>query len=106
MATTPPPTPGRALFPAVLPAPPPQYDQLYFQRLVDILTKVIEEITQPRQLVAGMLTLTDLAEGTPYTDLPGEVYVKDCPNCGVKVLAIETLDPVTYRKWSPQGRPR
>lgn len=84
----------RASFPAVLPAPPAVYDQLYFSRLVDVLTKMIEILQQPRQLVAGSLTLTDIELEDPRTDIPGEVYGKTCGACGCRVLAIKTkVDP-------------
>jgi hypothetical protein len=84
----------RAIFPAVLPAPPPVYDQLYFARLVDVLTKMIEQLQQPRHIVAGSLTLTDLEDGDPRTDIPGEVYSKLCAGCVCRVLAIKTkVDP-------------
>ena len=84
----------RAGFPAVLPSPPAVYDQLYFSRLVDVLTKMIEILQQPRQIVAGSLTLTELELEAPRTDIPGEVYAKTCGACGCRVLAIKTkVDP-------------
>ena len=92
MATLP--RPSRALFAGVLPQPPAVYDQAYMARLVDILSKLVEQIEKPSHIVAGMLTLTDLEEETPRTDVPGEVYIKDCPACGVKVLAIQPVERI------------
>lgn len=82
---------SRAAYVAVLPRPPLQYDAQYFARIVDVLNKALEQLQQPREITLSRLVVSRLGEESPLDpNCPGEVYIKDCPGCGVKVLAVDT----------------
>jgi len=92
----------RALAGAVVPQAPPQYDQAYMARLVDVLNKIVEQLTRPQQLTGATLVLTDLPHETPRQEingepLEGEIYTKVCSGCAAVVLAINQTLPELNR---------
>jgi hypothetical protein len=83
----------RGLAGAVVPQAPPEYDQAYMTRLVDVMNKIIEQLVKPQQVTGATLVLTSLPQETPRTGVEGEVYTKVCNACGATVLAIEQTQP-------------
>lgn len=88
MSTPPPVRPSRPVWAAVLPSAPEQYDQFWMARLTDIVNKLIEQLVEPRQVTAASAVFSDLPHETPRLNIEGEVFTKQCANCGCVVLAI------------------
>jgi hypothetical protein len=82
---------------AVIPLPPREYSQEYMSRVVDVLTKIIEQLLRPSQVTGPTLMLTDLPQGTPRLNVDGEVFTKDSSSLvpGDVVLCIVQTQPET-----------
>lgn len=78
---------------AVLPAAPGVYDQAHMARLVDVVNKIIEQLTKPQQVTAATAIFTALPHETPRQNIEGEVYTRVCAACGGTVLCIDQTLP-------------
>jgi hypothetical protein len=99
--------PSRPVWAAVLPSAPEKYDQMWMARLTDIVNKLIEQLVEPRQVTAASAVFSDLPQETPRLDIEGEVYTKQCLNCGCVVLAINQniteAQQYAQRRWIRTG---